>query len=85
MAERTKLEMAQAWADIVIDRWRKRMAELEVNDTGALLKSFEAQVAVDAKETPRRSPSPSCTTADSLIWVSDAASPWETFRMPPER
>ena len=32
MAERTKLEMAQAWADIVIDRWRKRMAELEVND-----------------------------------------------------
>lgn len=53
MAERTKLEMAQAWADIVIDRWRKRMAELEVNDTGALLKSFEAQVAVDAKGRPR--------------------------------
>lgn len=54
MAERTKLEMAQAWAEIVIDRWRKRMAELEVNDTGALLKSFEAQVASDAKGDPAK-------------------------------
>ena len=54
MAERTKYEVAQAWAEIVIDRWRKRMAELEVNDTGALVKSFTAQVTADAKGDPAK-------------------------------
>lgn len=54
MAERTKLEMARAWAEIVIDRWRKRMEALDVGDTGALLKSFEAQVAADSNGDPAK-------------------------------
>lgn len=54
MAERTKLEMAQKWADIVIDRWKARMTALDVGDTGALLKSFEAQVVADSKGDPAK-------------------------------
>ncbi len=51
---RTKLEMARAWADIVIDRWRKRMEVLDIGDTGELLKSFTAQVTSDAQGDPAK-------------------------------
>ena len=54
MAERTRLEVAQDWAEIVIDRWRKRMEALDVGETGALLKSFEAQVTADSKGDPAK-------------------------------
>lgn len=46
--------MARAWADIVIERWQKRMAELDVGDTGALLKSFQAQVTADSNGDPAK-------------------------------
>ena len=51
---RTKLEMARAWADIVIERWQKRMAEFDVGDTGALVKSFQAQVTADSNGDPAK-------------------------------
>ena len=54
MAERTKLEVAQAWADIVLDRWKKRMEALNIGDTGALLKSLQAQVAADSNGDPAK-------------------------------
>lgn len=46
--------MVLEWAKIVIERWQARMAALGVNSTGALMKSFEAQVALDAKGDPTK-------------------------------
>lgn len=54
MAQNSKLEMAQKWADIVIDRWKARMAALNIGDTGQLLKSFEAQVVADSNGDPAK-------------------------------
>lgn len=54
MTKQTKLDMVQAWAEITIDRWRKRMQALDVGDTGALLKSFEAHVTADANGDPAK-------------------------------
>lgn len=51
---RSKLEMAQMWAEITIDRWKKRMATLEIGSSGELLKSFTAQVVSDAKGDPTK-------------------------------
>lgn len=51
---RSKLEMAQAWADIVIDRWKSRMTALQVGDTGELLRSLEAQVMADSNGDPAK-------------------------------
>ena len=51
---RSKLEMVQKWADIVIERWKVRMAALGVGDTGELLKSFEAQVVMDSNGDPAK-------------------------------
>lgn len=46
--------MARAWADIVIERWQKRMTEFDVGDTGALVKSFQAQVTADSNGDPAK-------------------------------
>ncbi len=54
MAGRTKLEVAQAWADIVIDRWKARMEALEMGESGALLQSLQAQVAADSNGDPAK-------------------------------
>jgi len=51
---RSKLEMVQKWAEIVIERWKVRMAALGVGDTGELLKSFEAQVVMDSNGDPAK-------------------------------
>ena len=51
---RSKLQMAQQWADIVIERWQKRMAALDIGDTGELLRSFQAQVASDSNGDPSK-------------------------------
>lgn len=54
MAGKSKLDTVRAWADIVIERWKKRMEELEVGDTGELLRSFEAQVTADSNGDPAK-------------------------------
>jgi len=51
---RSKLEIAQSWAEITIDRWKKRMAALGVGSTGELLKSFTAHVTSDAQGDPAK-------------------------------
>jgi hypothetical protein len=48
MAEWNQYETLKAWADIVIERWENRIAQLKVMDTGELLRSFQAQVVMDA-------------------------------------
>ena len=48
MAEWKQYETLRAWADIVIERWEYRVAQLDVVDSGELLKSFQAQVHVDS-------------------------------------
>ena len=48
MAEWNQYDTLKAWADIVIERWENRIAQLNVMDTGELLRSFQAQVAMDA-------------------------------------
>lgn len=40
--------MAERWAEIVLERWIRRMNQLNVIDTGELLKSLGASVSVDA-------------------------------------
>ena len=47
-------EMAERWADIVIERWIRKIKSLNIGSTGELLKSLEAQVAVDAKGDPQK-------------------------------
>ena len=47
-------EMAERWADIVIERWIRKIQSLNIGSTGALLKSLEAQVAVDANGDPQK-------------------------------
>ena len=47
-------EMAERWADIVIERWIRKIQSLNIGSTGELLKSLEAQVAVDANGDPQK-------------------------------
>ena len=47
-------EMAERWADIVIERWIRKIQSLNIGSTGDLLKSLEAQVAVDANGDPQK-------------------------------
>lgn len=42
----------QRWAEIVIQRWQAKIQELDVIDTGSLLKSFQSQVMADAAGDP---------------------------------
>lgn len=48
------MEMAQRWADIVIERWIRKIQSLHIISTGELLKSLEAHVALDAKGDPEK-------------------------------
>ena len=47
-------EMAERWADIVIERWIRKIQSLNIGSTGELLKTQEAQVAVDANGDPQK-------------------------------
>ena len=49
-----KFITVKRWADIVIERWEERIKNFEVIDTGALLKSFSAQVDADANGDPNK-------------------------------
>ena len=46
--EWNQYETLKAWADIVIERWELRIIRLGVIDSGELLKSFHADVVMDA-------------------------------------
>ena len=48
MSEVTTLQMLQAWADIVIQRWTARISRLGVVETTELMRSFTSQVHSDA-------------------------------------
>lgn len=54
MPKHTKLEMTRMWADIVLDRWKARMAAYNVGQTGELLKSLQAQVMMDSNGDPAK-------------------------------
>jgi len=47
-------EMAERWAEIVIERWIRKIQSLNIGSTGELLKSLEAHVAVDANGNPAK-------------------------------
>lgn len=46
---KTEARMAGEWADIVIERWEKRIARLRIGHTGDLVRSFTSAVEADAK------------------------------------
>lgn len=46
--------MAERWAEIVLERWIRRINEMEVIDTGELLQSLQAHVSVDANGSPEK-------------------------------
>ena len=46
--------MAERWAEIVLERWIRRINELEVIDSGELLQSLQAHVSVDANGSPEK-------------------------------
>lgn len=52
MADGGMKTTAERWAEIVIERWIRKINELQVIDTGDLLRSFEASVAADANGDP---------------------------------
>lgn len=54
MAKRSKLEMTQMWADIVLDRWKSRIEFFHIGDTGDLLRSLQAQVETDSNGDPKK-------------------------------
>lgn len=47
-------EMVRQWADIVIERWIRKIQQLDIGSTGELVKSLEAHVAVDAAGNPEK-------------------------------
>lgn len=54
MAENLNLELtAQAWANIVIEKWERKIIQLKVQDTSALINSFEAAVRLEANGSPK--------------------------------
>ena len=54
MAELDYKEMAERWAEIVIERWIRKIQSLNIGSTGELLKSLQAQVQVDANGNPAK-------------------------------
>jgi len=46
--------MAERWAEIVLERWIRRINELGVIDTGELIQSLQAHVSVDANGSPEK-------------------------------
>lgn len=53
MAENYR-EIAERWADIVIERWIRKIQALNIGNTGELLRSLQAHVAVDANGNPEK-------------------------------
>lgn len=47
-------EMAERWAEIVIERWIRKIQALNIGSSGELLKSLQAHVAVDANGNPAK-------------------------------
>lgn len=54
MAELDYKEMTERWAEIVIERWIRKIQSLNIGSTGELLKSLQAQVQVDANGNPAK-------------------------------
>lgn len=46
--------MAERWADIVIERWIRKIRTLDIGTTGELLKSLQAHVELDAEGNPAK-------------------------------
>lgn len=46
--------MAERWAEIVIERWIRKIQALNIGSTGELLKSLQAHVSVDANGNPAK-------------------------------
>lgn len=47
-------EIAERWADIVLERWIRKIQALRIGSTGELVKSLQAHVAVDAQGNPAK-------------------------------
>ena len=47
--ERQEAYIASRWAEIVIERWQKKIAKYKIGSTGALVRSFTSAVEADAK------------------------------------
>lgn len=47
-------EIAERWADIVLERWIRKIQALHIGSTGELVKSLQAHVAVDAQGNPAK-------------------------------
>ena len=47
--EQQEAYIATRWAEIVIERWQKRIARFRIGSTGALVRSFTSAVETDAK------------------------------------
>ena len=55
MAENLNIKLTvQAWADIVIKEWIKKVTVLKIGDTGALVNSFTSTVITAADGDPSR-------------------------------
>ena len=52
--ENKYMEMAQRWADIVLERWIRKIQSLNIGSSGELLKSLEAHVQADARGNPAK-------------------------------
>ena len=52
MKDNRATQSVRRWADIVIERWQKKIQELDVIDTGELYKSVSSQVISDAAGDP---------------------------------
>lgn len=47
-------QMAERWAEIVIERWIRKIQVLDIGSTGELLKSLQSHVTLDAKGDPAK-------------------------------
>ena len=55
MADNTNTMItAQAWADIVINKWKDKIEKLQVHDTWELFHSFENEVMANANGDPEK-------------------------------
>ena len=54
MDENSTLEMARRWADIVIERWIRKIHSLRIGSSGELLKSLHSQVVSDSRDNPEK-------------------------------
>ena len=55
MAENTNLSLTlEAWAQIVIEKWKLKIAALDIGRTGDLVRSFHHQVIADANGSPEK-------------------------------